>query len=444
METTEPSLSFADVYSRSTRGLLALTLRGGAGKLITIASNILLYRLLAPVDFGVFAILQLPIALLNLVADAGISAALVQRNVLTPAGEQAGFTLRLALAAGCGLLLALGAGVVGGVYDLSNTAVWALRLLAAGPLLNALATVPGVRLTRSLRFGRLAWAEMGSLVAGQAVALWLAWNGAGLWSLVFSSLATVTAGTLLVNLFAPWRPRLASLSASAASGLLRFGLPYQGQGVLHMAKDQIIPALGGLLLSGTQVGYLVWAQEIARWPRLPADYVARVGFPAFARLQQDPAGLSRLLQRALALVCTVSFVAVAVAIPLSPALVGPIFGPEWEPAVSALILFLAQTPLDALAAVLLPLIYATGHARQGLRLSAVWAALTWLFSLVALALGAGLHAIPLAFGLGSLLAIILIIHSLPPTIRVKWIPAVGAPFALALLVSTVMQVLAGL
>ena len=39
----------------------------------------------------------------------------------------------------------------------------------------------------------------------------------------------------------------------------------------HLLSD--VPV--GLLLSGGQVGYLAWAQDLAHWPRLPADYVAR-------------------------------------------------------------------------------------------------------------------------------------------------------------------------
>src|SRR6185503_3454940 len=136
-------------------------------------------------------------------------------------------------------------GALGALYQLDAPAVWALRLLALGPIINALGTVPGMRLTRQLRFDRLAWAELGSLVAGQGVTVLLALAGAGLFSLAGGALAATLAGTLLVNALAPWRPGL-RLPRDAARALLVFGLPYQAQGLAHLAKDRVIPALGGL------------------------------------------------------------------------------------------------------------------------------------------------------------------------------------------------------
>lgn len=437
----DPSIpSLADVRRRSVLGFLALALRGGAGKLVTIIATVILSRLLLPADFGAFAILQLPIGWLNLLADAGIGAALIQRPFLTPDDEQAGFTLRLLLALLLGALLILAAGAVGRLYELAGETTDMLRLLALGPALSALGTVPGVRLNRDLRFDRLALAEWGSLLVGQGTAVILAIMGAGLWSLVAGSLLTIFTGSLLVNLFAPWRPRLAT-PGSAGRSLLRFGLPYQGQGLVHLAKDQVVPALGGLFFAGTQLGYLTWSQDVARWPRLPADYAARVAFPAFARLQQNIAELNQLSGSALRLISWLSFGAVAVAIGLAPRLVGPVFGSAWQPAIPTLLIFLAQTPLDALAAVLLPLIYATGQARKGLRLSLIWTALTWLFSLAALLVGADWWGLAAAFGLATAVSLPLIIRQLPEGVRVPWKTAVLWPAGISLLLAVGLRVI---
>ncbi len=445
--------TLAEVSRRSRAGWVALALRGGVGKLITLGALVLLSRTLAPADFGVFAILQFPLGLLSLVADAGLHAALVQRTAVSEADEAAGFTLRLLLAVALGALTVLAAGALGALYQLNAPAVWALRLLALGPIINALGTVPGMRLTRQLRFDRLAWAELGSLVAGQGVAVLLALAGAGLFSLAGGALASTVAGTLLVNVLAPWRPQL-RLPRDAARALLVFGLPYQAQGLAHLAKDRVIPALGGLLLSGGQVGgqvgLLVWAQDLAHWPRLPADYVARVGFPAFARLQADPAGLAGAVNEAIGLVVLVSGGLSAAALALAPALVAPVFGAEWAGAGLPLQIFLLQTPLDALAAVLLPLVYALGLAGRGLRLSLAWAALTWALCWAAVAVwphlpstiaNAPLAAIPTASGLGTLAAVLVLLRQLPNTIRLDPWRSLLRPVLIAAAAGVALRVL---
>lgn len=430
MDSGNSQLSSADIRRRSAWGVVALTLRGGAGKLVMLVSMAFLSKLLLPADFGLFAILQLPIGWLNLIADAGIGAAMIQVQALTPIMERTGFTLRLMLALLLGLLLLLGVGIVDLVFELPPESERALRFLAFGPAISALGTVASVNLSRTLRFERLALAEMGSLLAGQGTAVALAWFGAGLWSLVVGSLITIATGSLLVNLLSPWRIRM-GFGPVTARLLLRFGVPFQAHGLVHLAKDQAIITLGGLAFSNTQVGYLTWSKDLARWPRSPADYVARVAFPAFSRLQDDPAELSKLLQGALTIVCLVCFTAVALGIALGPFLVAQIFGSAWTPAVPALIIFLAQTPLEVLAGVLLPLIHASGQVWLGLRLSTAWAALTWVFGLVILQGWPNWRFLPLAVGAATGVAVLLIIRRLPTSVHVRWQTAVGLPFLLA-------------
>jgi hypothetical protein len=114
--------------------------------------------------------------------------------------------------------------------------------------------------------------------------------------------------------------------------------------------------------------------------------------------------------------------------------------------------FLLQTPLDALAAVLLPVVYALGQAGRGLRLSVIWAALTWALCLGAVAVwprlpaplaSAPLAAIPAAYGLGTLLAVLLLLRQLPPVLRLDPWRSLARPLALSAVVGVALYVLAG-
>lgn len=427
-------MTLDDIRRRSLHSLLALGLRGGVGKLVSVASLVVLSRLLAPADFGAFAVILLPIGLLGLLADAGISAAMIRaKGTLGAEVERAGLTLRLALAVSITALALLASGPVALAYHLDSTGLHALWAMSASPLIDMFGLVPSVRLNRALRFDRLAWVEIGSLIVGQAAAVGGALAGLGLWSLVIGGLATSLTGTGMITLFAPWRPAL-SFDQRQMGPLLRFGLPYQAQGLLHLAIARIIPALGGLILTQAQIGYLTWAQDVARWPRIPADYVARVGFPAFARIQGDRAAFSQLIEQALSLVALTTFPAAAVGAALAPALIEPVFGAGWKPAALPLTVFLLQTPFDALATVLLPVIYAAGDARRGLLISLAWATLAWAlcgFAALAPLAAPGLIAVPAALALTTVVMSVAIARSLPEGITIRWWPSVNRPLLIA-------------
>jgi O-antigen/teichoic acid export membrane protein len=225
--------------------------------------------------------------------------------------------------------------------------------------------------------------------------------------------------------------------------LLRFGLPYQSQGLLHLAFGRIIPALGGLILTGAQVGYLTWAQDVARWPRIPADYVARVGFPAFARIQADKAAFSRLIEQALTLVSAITFPAALIGAALAPALIEPVFGSGWKPAGLPLTVFLVQTPFDALAVVLLPVIYASGDARRGLLISLAWAILAWALCGLAVIGAPGVLAIPIGLTGATLVMSAVIARSLPDGITIRWWPAVIRPLLIAVGLGVCIRLIMG-
>ena len=353
--------------------------------------------------------------------------------------ENAGFTLRLLLALTFMLILNVGAGGIGQIYSLNADALSVLRLLSVSYLIDAMGTIPSVRLNRSLRFDLLARAEIGSLVVGQGTAILMALNGLGIWSLAAGALLTTITGTIMVNWLSPWIPHF-ELHSDRIKMLLGFGLRYQSQGVLHLAIGRIIPAMGGLWLKPAQIGYLNWAQEVARWPRIPADYVARVGFPAFSHLKENREQLSVLLEDALTLATMISFPVSAAGILFAPYLIEPVFGEKWVPAIPALIILLAQTPFDALATLLLPVIYAAGDAGKGLRISMIWTGLVWGMTLIGMLFWQHLLLIPVVFVIATILMTSLIALWIPSGIQIRWWRAIFRQAAGTLVVGGMVAV----
>ena len=82
-----------------------------------------------------------------------------------------------------------------------------MRVASAPLLLCALGLVPGAMLLKNLQLDKTAQADIISALVGLPVTLMLAWNGAGLWALVFGGITQAVVRTVAVVKFYPWWPR---------------------------------------------------------------------------------------------------------------------------------------------------------------------------------------------------------------------------------------------
>ncbi|MBU0490697.1 MAG: oligosaccharide flippase family protein [Chloroflexi bacterium] len=368
---------------RAAAGVAALALRDGLARLVALAGHLVLARVLAPADFGAWAVVLLLASLAELVAGLGLGAALVQRPA-PPDEHVAGTALVLRLGAALCMAVILVAAVIAlsPLFRLPSTAPMLALIVAPSLILTALALLPEAHLERALRFDRLALADSARVVAGQMVAVALVWAGTGVMALAGGYLAGALVWVVALWALAPGRPRLAwRYRATEARRLLGFGGSLVGYQIVHLAKDQMAPALGAPLFGSTAVGYLDWAGKLARGAAFPAALADRVAFPAYARLQHDPAALRRALPLTLRWSALLSFPLLAVLGGLGPALIHYLYTDQWLPALPALYLLALQAAIGVLPHVLMPVLLATGRVRPVLLLSVGWMALAWALAL---------------------------------------------------------------
>jgi O-antigen/teichoic acid export membrane protein len=136
----------------------------------------------------------------------------------------------------------------------------------------------------------------------------LALKGFGVWSLVYGTLTIEIVRTLVCFLYDPWKPAL-SFSFSKVRDMIDFGWKVavaRSVWYLYANMDLLI---AGKILGKTQLGYYAIAVQLALMPldRIMGSTVSQVGFPAFSRVQNDPAALQRYYLRIVNLLAFVSF-----------------------------------------------------------------------------------------------------------------------------------------
>jgi len=328
------------------RGIKLLLGRQLILQVVTSVAGVILARLLAPAEFGVFIIATFVVQLFALIGDCGLAPTLIQRRQEpNDLDLRVAFTLQQALTTVIVVALVAGAPFLTRLYPHSpDGMLWLIRALAFTLYLTAWRSMGTLQLERGLRYGPLAWIEVVEAISYQLVAVSLAAAGFGIWALVWATLLRGVLGTVLAYLVAPW-PLRPAFDRQRARLILGSGLRFQAQTVLNQCAGWVTPVLAGGVGGPQAVGLLGWAASNGRKPLLLVDNVMRVAFPHISRLQHDTPEVERILRRYLTYLLLAAGLWLAAVLVAAPPLVRLIYTEKWEPGLPALALYsLALVP----------------------------------------------------------------------------------------------------
>lgn len=303
-----------------------------ATEAVLFAAMIALTRLIAPAEFGRYAIALIAQELAAVIASEGVGAAIVQRRECRREHLQAGIALAtligLALTA---MLLVLAAIAISPIFG-QRTAGF-VALMAPLCLILGLGTVPVALLRRQMRFRRLSEIELVSAIVRVAFAVALALWGLGGASLVLGSLAGGVAITAIAWVSAP--PPLPALRPREARELMRYGLPAALAGVSWVGFRNSDYAIVGARLGALQAGLYFRAYTLAiDYQKKVSVVMSQVGFPLLARAQGDHEGdrdaASGMRRQMVMLLTLTLFPALCLLAISCPLLVPMLFGAQWD------------------------------------------------------------------------------------------------------------------
>ena len=388
-ETSNPSRPEATTASngpalrtRTLRSFMLVGVQRVASLLVTAGGGIILARLLMPDVFGLYAIISFAVGIGVTFGDLGLGAALVQRRDLDPE-----VTLAVAFTSHLGLALGLAAAIVGLAPTLTHwlglapDAVAPLRSLALLVPLSAFRMPAAVLLERSMTYAPLALADTLDTLSFYGVASLGAFAGAGVWSFILGAVAARITGLAVLWSAARWRPILRWRWADLAP-VLRFGALFQGNALVTILRDSVVPTFVVTWSGVAAVGYLNWAVAVALLPLQLVSIAGKVLFPALSKLQGNPREFAEATERALNRVATVLYPVALFLLAGAETIIRPVYGERWMPAVPAIRLFCVTAVLGGTSNLLVHSLYSLGRADIVFRLGLLWAALIWGLTLL--------------------------------------------------------------
>ena len=307
------------------RGVPWTLLEYVANKTLTLATTLVLARLLVPADFGLVALAMLTIQSVQYVVGLGIAPALVISPDLDRRVRGTALTLMTAIGAGSTVLVAATAPLIADVFGDDRLAD-ILAALSATLFIGSLGSYYAIVMQADLAFRpRFAAAAAQTLVYA-AVALTAASLDAGVWSLVAGQLAGYT--TFAIAGFWLSRERTPpNIDRGLSRELLGRGKGFFLQGGLTFVQENTDYITVGRILGASQLGLYTMSFRLSEIPyNAFADPVAQVTFPGFARVRHRGEDLRRPFLTTVRLValaaCPLGVILAACADPFTRAVMG--------------------------------------------------------------------------------------------------------------------------
>lgn len=323
------SLTQDELRSQAARGLRWVVIARPAGEVILIGSMVVLAHLIAPAEFGRYAVAAIAgsIAVIPL---AGVGAALVQRPELTTEHLQAG--VAIAIAIGLGLVavtLAAAGTVVAPLYG-ARTADF-VRLAAPLCFVVALGAVPSAVLQRRLAIRRFSVIELASTLVRVGASIAMAVAGLNGFALVLGWLAGEVVQTMLVWASVP--PLAPRWRSGPARELLSFGGPASMAAASWFGFRNCDYAIIGARLGPVPTGFYFRAYTLGvEYQKKISSVMSTVGFPALSRTR-NAAEMHELRGQMTRLLTILLFPLLVLLAIEAPVLVPWLFGHRWQPAV---------------------------------------------------------------------------------------------------------------
>lgn len=220
-----------DLKDKTIKGLFWGGIDIFSSKGLSFIFNLLIARQLSPRDYGVIAILAVMMAICQCFVDSGFGAALVRKCKCSETDFSTIFYFNIFAALLFYIILYAVAPFIASFYEqpvfVDLTKIYSLVLI-----INALAIVQNSKLTIEVNFKVFAKISIISAIISGSAALFMAYKGFGIWSLVVQALTSATVRSLLLWVFSRWTPK-AFFSWNSLNEHFSFGSRLLGSSLIN-------------------------------------------------------------------------------------------------------------------------------------------------------------------------------------------------------------------
>lgn len=296
----------------------------------------ILARYLAPTDFGLMAILMIVIGFSQAFMDMGVSNAIIQRENITHSQLSSLYWLNTLSGGLLTLIVILLSPFIATVYNEAKITEL-LLLLSSVFFITALGNQYRILCQKKLLFDLMAKIDVVSATLAFSTAVYLAYKGAGVYSLVFAMLVSASSASVLylyVGLKYHHKPSF-TYNHKELKGFYSFGLFQMGERTLNYISANVDKILIGKIIGLQAVGFYNMAWQLIIFPLSKINpIVNKVAFPIYSKVQNDTESLNRYYSLSVKVLSLITIPLLAFLSFFSKDIVLIVFGNGWEKSAS--------------------------------------------------------------------------------------------------------------
>ncbi len=377
METKDKNSQVSNL--KITSSVVLLTIRNILLQATSIIGFAILSFFLSVKEIGLFGVVSEVVGILGYFSDIGLAAALIQKKEKVSEKElRTVFSIQQ-------ILGALGITIAICIYiNRSHTNSYTTNehlifaSLIFGFFCASLKTIPSVLLEREMNFKLLGTIDVVENITFYLVASIGAILGLGTLSYAIAITLRSILGLIIIYRQQTW-PIGFDLDKDSIKKLFRFGIPFQVNSFIAIAKDRFSNIFLAESLGSYSFGLLLWAIKINRSVIGIMDAFVRVMFPALSRVQNNIAAIKNILHKATWSIAIICFPLLLIANQTVPILVD--LFPQYQKWNEALWIVPWISISMAIAAITTPLtnaFSAIGKIKTNTKYMIMWLTLTWI------------------------------------------------------------------
>lgn len=267
-------------------------------QVVQFAIQIVLARLLAPSDYGIVGLLTIFITISDVFLQQGLTTALIQKKNADELDYSSVFLANMVFSSCLYVCLFLAAPAIARFYS-EPVLVPIMRVLSLSVVIGALSAVHNAILTKYLEFRKSFFRGLLNTMTQGVVGIYLAYQGYGVWALVFSKIAGTAVGTLVLLITVKWRPSK-SFSWKRIQSLFSYGSKVLGTNLLNTVFNNIHSLIIGKFFSKSDLGFYQRGQQIPQTFMTAIDgSINEVLYPTLSCVQDDIDQMKKVLRRSM-------------------------------------------------------------------------------------------------------------------------------------------------